>query len=283
MSAGKASVAVVTDSTADLPLDIKDRYGISAVPLNVMIDGRTWLDGQLSQQEFFERMHRAARLPTTSQPSVGAFVDEYAEALERADHVASIHISNELSGTIDSARQAAERFAGSVTVFDSRNLSWGLGFQVIEAAKRALEGETVESVIEAAAHARDRVQMLVGLDSLDNLVKGGRVGRVAGFVGGMLNLKVTLTVEDGSFSPVSRVRGTKAALAHTVDWVEDHLGDAKRAAFCVLHAMAPDRAARLEELVRERFEVSELHVVETGAVIATHTGVGWAVAFLSEE
>ncbi len=283
MSAGKASVAVVTDSTADLPLDIKDRYGISAVPLNVMIDGRTWLDGQLSQQEFFERMHRAARLPTTSQPSVGAFVDEYAEALERADHVASIHISNELSGTIDSARQAAERFAGSVTVFDSRNLSWGLGFQVIEAAKRALEGETVESVIEAAAHARDRVQMLVGLDSLDNLVKGGRVGRVAGFVGGMLNLKVTLTVEDGSFSPVSRVRGTKAALAHTVDWVEDHLGDAKRAAFCVLHAMAPDRAARLEELVRERFEVSELHVVETGAVIATHTGVGWAVAFLPEE
>ena len=283
MSAGKASVAVVTDSTADLPLDIKDRYGISAVPLNVMIDGRTWLDGQLSQQEFFERMHSAARLPTTSQPSVGAFVDEYAEALERADHVASIHISNELSGTIDSARQAAERFAGSVTVFDSRNLSWGLGFQVIEAAKRALEGETVESVIEAAAHARDRVQMLVGLDSLDNLVKGGRVGRVAGFVGGMLNLKVTLTVEDGSFSPVSRVRGTKAALAHTVDWVEDHLGDAKRAAFCVLHAMAPDRAARLEELVRERFEVSELHVVETGAVIATHTGVGWAVAFLPEE
>ncbi len=283
MSAAKAPVAVVTDSTADLPLDIKDRYGISAVPLNVMIDGRTWLDGQLSQQEFFERMHRAARLPTTSQPSVGAFVDEYAEALERADHVVSIHISNELSGTIDSARQAAERFAGSVTVFDSRNLSWGLGFQVIEAAKRALEGETVESVIEAAAHARDRVQMLVGLDSLDNLVKGGRVGRVAGFVGGMLNLKVTLTVEDGSFSPVSRVRGTKAALAHTVDWVEDHLGDAKRAAFCVLHAMAPDRAARLEELVRERFEVSELHVVETGAVIATHTGVGWAVAFLPEE
>jgi len=283
MSVGKVPVAVVTDSTADLPQDIREHYRSTAVPLNVTIDGRTWLDGELSQQEFFERMNAAKNLPTTSQPSVGAFIEAYTEALKHAAHVVSIHISSDLSGTLDSARQAAERFAGAVTVYDSRNLSWGLGFQVVEAARRAVAGESAEVVLDAAKRVKDRVQMLVGVDSLDNLVKGGRVGRVAGFVGGMLNLKVTLTVEDGSFTPVARVRGTKAALSHTIEWVERHMGDAKRAAFCVLHAMAAERAARLEELLRERFEVSELRIIETGAVIAAHTGSGWAVAFLPEE
>lgn len=283
METTKTAVAVITDSTSDLTREMRERLDIVAVPLNVTIGGQTWLDGELTQAEFFERMNAAPALPTTSQPSVGTFVNAYSEALERAAHVVSIHISEDLSGTIQSARQAAERFAGAVTVFDSRNLSWGLGFQVIEAAKRAVEGGAVEAVIAAAESARERVEMLVGLDSLDNLVRGGRVGRVAGFVGGMLKLRVTLTVEDGSFAPVARVRGSNAALEHTLDWVSERLGSAKRAAFCVLHAMAPDRAAHLESAIRERFGVSELHVVETGAVIATHTGVGWAVAFLPEE
>ncbi len=137
--------------------------------------------------------------------------------------------------------------------------------------------------METAARARDRVEMIVGLDSLDNLVRGGRVGRVAGFVGGMLNLRVTLTVENGSFSPVARTRGTKAALTHTIDWVAERMGDTKRAAFCVLHAMAPERAVLLEQQIRERFDASEVYMVETGAVICAHTGTGWAVAFLPEE
>lgn len=283
MSDTKIKVAVITDTTADLPADLRERYQITAVPLNVTIDGETWLDGQLSQAEFFERMNAASKLPTTSQPPVGSFVDAYTEALLGADHVFSIHISQDLSGTVESARQAAERFPGTVTVFDSRNLSGALGFQVLEAAKVAISGGDLEQVKAAAERARERVDMIVGLDSLDNLVRGGRVGRVAGFVGGMLNLKVTLTVEEGSFSPVARTRGTKAAVVHTVDWVAERLGSSKRATFAVLHAMAPDRALLLEEQIRERFDAEDVYMLETGAVIAAHTGVGWAVAFLPEE
>ncbi|HET6498237.1 MAG TPA: DegV family protein, partial [Coriobacteriia bacterium] len=182
----KTPIAIVTDSTADLPPDILERYAITSVPLNVTIDGKTWPDGQMSQEEFFERMAAAPTLPTTSQPSAGAFVDTYTEALKRASHVVSVHISSDLSGTIASAHAAAERFAGKVSVFDSRNLSWGLGFQVIEAAKASVQGLPVEAVLEAAAQARDRVRMLVGVDSLDNLVKGGRVGKVAGLLGSVL-------------------------------------------------------------------------------------------------
>ncbi len=276
-------VAIITDSTSDLPDEICTQYEITSVPLNVTIDGETWLDGVMSQQEFFDRMRAAESLPTTSQPSVGAFVDVYADALTRAAHVVSVHISSELSGTLTSAHAAAERFAGKVTVIDSRNLSWGLGFQVIEAAKAALEGASLDAIVQRTERARDRVEMLVGLDNLDNLVKGGRVGRVAGFVGSMLNLKVTLTVEDGAFEPIARTRGAKAALEHTVDWVAERMGTASKAAFCVMYALGEDRAASLAEALQARFDVTEIHVVPTGSVIATHTGTGWGVAFLPEE
>lgn len=278
----KAAIAIVTDSTSDLPADVLERYAITSVPLNVTIDGRTWPDGQMSQQEFFDRMAAAPKLPTTSQPSVGAFVDAYTEALKRASHVVSVHISSDLSGTLASAHAAAERFAGKVSVFDSRNLSWGLGFQVIEAAKASLEGRPVDAVLEAAAHARDRVRMLVGVDSLDNLVKGGRVGKVAGLLGSVLNLKVTFTVTDGVFEPVGKIRGAKAALAHTLDWIGSGIGDARSTAFCVLHALSEARAQWLAEEISRRFATSEIHIVPTGSVIAAHTGSGWAVAALSE-
>lgn len=281
-ASGHQHVAIVTDSTCDLTAELLARYGITSVPLNVTIDGQTWLDGVMSQKEFFDRMGSAKSLPTTSQPSVGSFVDAYTEALKRASHVVSVHISSELSGTLASAHAAAERFAGKVSVFDSRNLSWGLGFQVLEAAKAALEGATSDAIIERAARARDRVQMIVGLDSLDNLVKGGRVGRVAGFVGGMLNLKVTLTVVDGAFEPVRRTRGAKAALAHTLDWLAEHMGPSRRGAFCVMHALSEERAKWLADEITARFEVTEMHMVPTGSVIATHTGTGWGVACLPE-
>lgn len=277
-----SGVAIITDSTADLPAEVCERYGITTVPLNVTIDGQTWLDGVMSQQEFFDRMRAAKSLPTTSQPAVGSFVDAYTEALKRASHVVSIHISSDLSGTIASAHAAAERFPGRVSVFDSRNLSYGLGFQVIEAAKGALEGLAPEAVLQRAADVRDRVQMIVGLDSLENLVKGGRVGKVSGFVGSMLNLKVTLTVRDGVFEPVARTRGAKAALAHMLEWVGERMGGARRGAFCVLHALSEDRAKWLAEQIESRFEVTEMHIVPTGSVIATHTGTGWAVAVLPE-
>jgi DegV family protein with EDD domain len=279
---GTEKIAIITDSTSDLPAEICERYRITAVPLNVMIDGDTWLDGVMSPQEFFDRMRAAKDLPTTSQPSVGSFVDTYTEALKTASHVVSVHISDELSGTIASAHAAAERFDGKVSVFDSRNLSWGLGFQVIEAARAALEGLSVEDVLARAEQARDRVEMIVGLDNLDNLVKGGRVGRVAAFMGSMLNLKVTLTVKDGAFEPVARTRGGKAALEHTLDWCAERMGDARKGAFCVMHALAEDRAEWLAEELAKRFDVTELHTVPTGSVIAAHTGTGWGVAFLPE-
>lgn len=273
-----AQFAVITDSTSDIPPQIAASLGITVVPLTVSFGTETFTDGDLSQAEFFARMNAAPALPTTSQPPVGAFVDAYERALETASHVLSIHISSKLSGTIESATQAAAQFGERVHVFDSRNLSMGLGFQVIEAARAARDGLTRDAALPLVESARARVRMLVGLDSLDNLARGGRIGAVSAFLGSLLDLKVTLTLDDeGAFKPVKRVRGEKAAIKHSMDWAAEMMGSAKEAAFAVGHAFSAERAKRMRQMVEERFGVAELIEYEAGIVICTHTGTGWSV------
>ena len=276
--------AVVTDSTADIPAEMARERGIQIVPLSVHIAGETFQDGELTQGQFFERMNAAERLPTTSQPPVGTFVEAYERALATADQVVSVHISNRLSGTVESARSAAEGFAGKVHVFDSLNLSWGLAMQVMDAAASAAQGLTPEAALESLEVARRRVRMIVGLDSLDNLAKGGRIGHVSAFLGSFLNLKVTLTVDgDGVFQPVARTRGEKAALEHTLAWVAQQMGEARKGRFAVGYMLTRDRAERLRDRLLERYEAVEMVVYPTGSVIATHTGTGWGVTVLPVE
>ena len=277
-------LAVVTDSTADIEPQIAADHGIAVVPLSVTFGGGTFSDGQLTQREFFTRMNTSARLPTTSQPPIGAFVEAYEHALEGADHVISVHISSRLSGTLEGARTAAERYPGRVDVFDSRNLSWGLAWQVLEAARAAAEGMGPDVALVRLARLRDRVKLLVGLDSLDNLARGGRIGKVGAFLGSMLNLKVTLTVDpNGEFVPLARSRGEKAAMRHTIDWGAQQMGTATGGRFAVGHALEPEQAAYLAEEIRKRWDATELVIYEAGSVIATHTGTGWGVAVVPGE
>lgn len=277
------SFAVVTDSTADIAPQIAERHRIEIVPLAVCFGDETMADGALTQEEFFERMNRSAALPTTSQPPIGQFMETYERLLETSEEIISVHISSKLSGTIEAARQAAEHFAGRVHVFDSRNLSWGLALQVLEAAAARGEGMTVAAALDRLRTARDRVRLIVGLDSLDNLAKGGRIGRVSAFLGSILDLKVTLEVgKDGAFVPVARSRGEKAALRHTLDWVAEQLGDAQGGKFAVGYALKKERAEWLAEHIRQRFAATEVVVYAAGSVIAAHTGTGWGVAVLPD-
>jgi DegV family protein with EDD domain len=273
-------IAIITDSTSDLPPGLCEEYGITVVPLSVTIGDETFQDGTLSMEEFFERMNAQPTLPTTSQPPVGAFVEAYERALESASHVVSIHISNKLSGTFSSAKTASESFGDKVRVVDTYNLSWGLGLQVLEAAKAAASGAGVDSVVETVTNLRDRVQLIVGLDTMDNIVKGGRLSKTAGKLGGMLNVKLTIEVKDGEIVLSRVTRGSRAALDYGLKWIDSHMGDTKRGVFCVMHALSLERAEWLRDALEERYDVEEMHFVETGTVIATHTGTGWGVALL---
>jgi len=272
------NVCIVTDSTADVPRRLVESLNIGVVPLGVAVGGHTFKDGDITMDEFFRRMNAARDLPTTSQPSVGAFLEMFEERLGRYSEIVCVTVSNRLSGTNESAREAAKRMGDRVHVFDSLNLSWGEGYQVVTAARAAAEGATVAEVLARLETVRVKNAMIVGLDSLHNLAKGGRIGKVSAFLGGMLNVRVLLGVDaEGALEPVYRGRGTKAALKATLDWAAERVDRARPAAFGVLHAQSPDRAAWLEEAVRERFTVAELEVIETGPAIATHTGTGWGL------
>lgn len=276
--AERQGVCIVTDSTSDIPREIAEELGITIVPLTVSIDGELHSDGDMPLEEFFRRMNAASELPKTSQPSVGTFVDTFHDCLERFSEVVCITISNRLSGTFESAMEAARTIGDRVHVLDTLNLSWGEGYQVVEAAKAAASGASVADIKSSFEALRSRVHMVVGLDSLDNLAKGGRIGRVSQLLGGLLNLKVLLTVaDDGTFEPVARLRGKKAGLQATVDWVAGVVDEKKRAHFAVQHALSPDAAEWLEAAIRARFNVAELRVIPAGAVISSHTGTGWGV------
>lgn len=276
--------AVVTDSTADISRATAEQHGITVVPLNVTIGDETFQDGVISQAEFFRRMQAADKLPTTSQPSVGVLAEAYGRALERADAVIALHVSSKLSGVVDTARVAAEQFDGRVHVFDSRNLSWGLGWQVLGAAAAAREGLTVSHALARLEVARERVKIVVSIDSLENLRRGGRIGAVASRMGSLLNIKVTIFVDStGAFVPLGRARGDKAALRSLLDWIDTQMGDAPAGRFAVGHAMSAEKAERLAEEIRQRWPVSELVMYEAGTVISTHAGTIWGVAFYPED
>lgn len=251
------------------------------VPLSVTVGGTTIPDGTWTLDEFFERMDAEEELPTTSQPSVGAFIEAYERALENANSVVSVHISDKLSGTLSSARAAAENFSGRVHIVDSRNLSWGLGLQVIEAAKAAASGMSPEAVAEQIERLRERVQLFVAFDGMENVVKGGRLSATAGRLTTVLNVKLTIECNsDGELVPSRLTRGKRGALQHGLKWMDGHMGDAKRGIFCVIDAMAPDRVEKVKEHIEEHYEAEELYMVQPGSVIATHTGRGWGVTFL---
>jgi len=278
-----SGVAIVTDSTSDLPKSLCDEMGITVVPLTVTIDGESMPDRTLSMEEFFRRMRATPELPTTSQPAAGDFVEAFERALERASEVVSINISSKLSGTISSATTAAEQFGGKVHVFDSKNLSWGLGFQVLEGARAAASGLDAAGVLERVTHVRDKMHLIIGVDTLENLVKGGRLSRIGGVLGGLLNVKVTAAIHDGELVMDKKLRGNKAALDYGIHWLEEGMGDSKRGTFCVMHALAEDSAEWLRSEIEKRFEPIEIHMAETGTVIATHTGTGWGLTFFSED
>ncbi|MBF4509499.1 MAG: DegV family protein [Aeromicrobium sp.] len=271
-------VCVVTDSTSDIPKEVAEDLGIAVVPLSVSLNGETFVDGSISLADFFARMKAARDFPKTSQPSVGAFASAFESALESCAEVLCVTISHKLSGTYESATEAAKRFGDRVHVFDSLNLSWGEGYQAVAAARAAAAGASLGEIKHTLEDLRSRVHMVVGLDSLDNLAKGGRIGKVSAMLGGMLNLKVLLTVgSDGAFEPVYKGRGAKNALQATIDWVAERIDATREAAFAVQHAESPDKAAWLEAAIRERFTVGEMRVIEAGCVISSHTGTGWGV------
>ncbi|GAC1322008.1 MAG: DegV family protein [Thermoleophilaceae bacterium] len=273
-------VAVVTDTTAYLPTELARAMAITCVSLYVNFGAeRTEREADIGDYgAFFETMRQAEQLPTTSQPSVGDFIAAYEPLLAAGNDVISIHISGGLSGTHESARQAAEPLAREgrggerVRVVDSATGAGGLGMVVLAAAHCAARGEDLETVASAAEQARAGLKMYFAIDTLEFLRRSGRIGGASAWLGSALKIKPILTVES-EMTPVERVRTSRRAFERMVAYAsERHAAGAD--GWVVQHIQAADQARALAERCRAIFGCDPLYVSEIGAVLGAHTGPG---------
>jgi DegV family protein with EDD domain len=271
------SVAVITDSTAYLPADLVEGYGIHVVPLYVVLAGHSGREGRdVGPEEVAGALSVRGGRVSTSRPTPGDFVAAYRRALdEGADQLVSVHLSAELSGTWDAARLAASQVGEHlVTVVDSRSAAMGLGFTVLAAARSAAAGADAAVVAASAREMAAATRTLFVVDTLEHLRHGGRIGSAAAILGSALAVKPLLHVVDGRVVPLEKVRTATRAINRLVQRAVEIAGD-RSVSLAVHHLAAADRAERLAAELREQLPgVRELHVSELGAAIGAHVGPG---------
>lgn len=272
-------VHIVTDSTADLTQELIKKYNIQVVPLSIHIDGESYIDGvTLQPEEFLEKMAVSKELPKSSQPAVGVFKELYDGLGANGDQIISIHMTGSMSGTVKSAQAAAEMSESDVTVFDSRFISFALGFQVEEAAKMAEQGKAVETIIEKIEEICSKTNLFVVVDTLDNLVKGGRIGKGKAMIGSLLSIKPIASLENGEYTPVTKVRSHKQVVNYLFnEFIKDTTGKIVKAVG-ISHANGFSMATPLKKLIEES-GFKNIQMSFTSPVISTHTGPG-AIGFM---
>jgi DegV family protein with EDD domain len=273
-----ADVAVVTDTTHYLPAATLAENGIHEVSLYVNDGARHEREADISDYDaFYDRLRGAATLPTTSQPSIGDFLAVYEPLLDAGRDIVSVHIAGGISGTVESARQAAAEIAARggtrrIEVIDSTMSCGGLGLVALATAARARAGGDVDAVAQHAREAVESCRIWFAVDTLEYLRRGGRIGAAQAWVGGALKIKPILTL-DGEITPVERVRTSGRAFERLVDYMRARHADGADA-WMVQHIQAPDVAERMVERGREVFGSDPMCVSEIGPVIGVHVGPG---------
>ena len=272
------TLAIVTDSTSNISQSVADELGITIVPLNLIFGEETLLDMQdITPEAFFKRLTTDPNHPSTSQPSVGAFLDCYNQLIENgATEILSIHISKKVSGTYESAVQASSQISGcKIEVIDSGTISLPLGFSVIEAAKALKNGKNLDEIKSITADAISRSNIFLSIDTLDYLIRGGRMSKAKGFIGSKLNVKPILTVEDGLVGQGGKTRNYKKS----IDLMLSKISELAPFAYVgIVHSDAPELAAEAVKALKEIDSNVEPLVTPLTPVLGVHAGPG-AIGF----
>jgi DegV family protein with EDD domain len=284
----RRQVAVIADSSADLPDAVLDRHRITLVPLQVMFGAETFRDRvELRPEEFYRRLRTSKELPTTSQPTPGEFIRVFRDARQEAHEIVAVLLSSGLSGTFQSA-VAARKASGmeGIHLVDSRSASLGLGLLALRAAELAEAGWTGQAIERELERIRQRSGMLLTVDRYDNLIRSGRVSRGKAWIGGMLDVKPILTLDDdGRVIPLDRVRGRDNLIPRVLSHLEQRLTPRpRRVRFGIGHADAPEAAERLRTAIVAAFRPEDCFVTLATGVLGTHVGPGaWAVFYQVED
>lgn len=267
------NIRIVTDSTCDLPDEVTKQQAITVIPLNINIGNDTFQDGiDLTRTEFYARLPEYSPSPKTAAPGPDVFKKEYERlADEGARSILSIHISETLSATINSARTAAEQFTRiPVIVLDSSQLSLGTGFLVEKAAIMGAAGETMEMIVSTLQKMMKRTYVFASLKTLEYLRRSGRMNFALASFGELLQIKPLLHMHLGK-ATAYRTRTQKRATERLLSWLNEYAPYEKLA---VLHAGAQDEAEALREKVRSFLPNDNVSIIQITPVLGAHLGIG---------
>ena len=277
-----SKIALVTDSTCDLPESVVKDKNITVIPLNVHFGEETFLDGiDLQSKEFFEKLSTSEIHPQTSQPSVGRFVETYNDLLKKHDSILSLHISSKLSATYNSALQAQKEIGNeNIKVIDSMNGTLGLGAIVHHIADLNEKGESFENLVKEAEKIIPNAIFMGLVPTLEYLAKGGRIGKARAFMGSLLKIKPILSAVDGEIQSVGKAR----TLIKGMDFIVGEMKNRKISKLFIVHANHEERANLLKEKTKDLIDPKDVILAEFGPVVGTHLGPGaFGVGFISSE
>jgi len=274
-------IAIVTDSTCDLPAEFMEKYSIEFVPLIVHFKEDTYYDKiDLDSDKLFSMMENSDELPTTSQPSVGLFIEKYQKLAAEYDQIISIHISSALSGTLESARLAAQQVEDiAVEVIDSKSTSSGLGFLVLLAAEMIESGKSVEEIKETLSVEREKLTIYFTVNELTYLEKGGRIGKAQAFLGSIFNFNpiLELSTEVGEITPKEKIRGYKKTNQKIIELALEAAGNSDQVNFAYVYGEESDNFLQFKELFTAELQKQnqyKYNILENkiGTVLSSHTG-----------
>jgi DegV family protein with EDD domain len=268
-------VHIITDSSADLPKHLLDKFNISVVPLSFRINETEYLEGvNVTPQDFYKMMFTTEKLPKTSQPSPSVFADVFSNLANKKGEILCLTISSHLSGTYQSACLGKELSNSNVTVFDTLGGSLGHGLQVLKAAELANDGSTLEEIIQELQEYRDNMNILILLETLENVVKGGRLSKFQGSIAKVLNIKVILEGVNGEIEVLEKVRGNKKFLKRSLDIIGERKQDFSETIFGITHTGNFDNIEFLKSEIKARYNPQDIIVNYMGATMGTYAGKG---------
>jgi DegV family protein with EDD domain len=278
--AKKPVITIVTDSSAYIPDDALVGLNVEVIPLWLIWEGKSMLDGiDIDPATFYKRLRTAKTLPTSSQPTVQEFVNFYNKIFQKSDTIINILVSSKISGTITNAKAAIKQFQDSkIYLVDSLASSMGHGHIVLAAARLAAVGKPVEKIIQAAEEIREKMNFIFVVETLKFLHKGGRIGGAKRYLGSALSIKPLLEFRNGLIEALEQVRTKRKAIARMLDIAEERLSGKQMAEASVVDIDSQEEGDMVAQMVMERFSPTKLFRSGVSPVVGTHVGPG-AIGF----
>ncbi len=275
---GKLVVRIITDSSADIPNDLLEKYAISVVPLSINVDDQDYFEGvDLTPESFYQKMSETEILPKTSQPTPLNFSNVFMDLSKNGEELLCLTISSGLSGTYQSANLGKQQANVNVTIFDTLAGSLGHGLQVIKAAELAERGYSVREIVGELQDLKENMNILILLDTLENVVKGGRLSKFQGSVAKVLNIKVILEGVNGEVEVLEKVRGSRRFFKRTLEIIGERKQDFSDTVFGITHTGNMKDVEFLKNEIKARYKPKDIIVNYMGATMGTYAGKGGTI------